>query len=126
MTDFFGSVRNVELSNSAKLHIQESNDKIENRNDNASTEIPLRSMGNFPSKPEVCNYDISFLSLTYVLTWDLLIVNIDPYFKNRGHRVIVFMFYIQAASEHFTLTFSTSFYCLLSVILGAMAVSLFL
>lgn len=55
MTDFFGSVRNVELSNSTKFVINESKKKDENQNDMSSRQKPLRSLDNFPSKPEVWN-----------------------------------------------------------------------
>ena len=53
MTDFFGSVRNIELSNSTKLVINESKKKEENSNDMSSRQKPLRLLDNFPSKPEV-------------------------------------------------------------------------
>ncbi|CAB3983277.1 GPI-anchor transamidase-like [Paramuricea clavata] len=77
VTDFFGSVRNIELSNSTKLLIHESKHKVEHQN--KPIPRPLRSLDNFPSEPE-------------------------------------------AVSEHFTFKFSSSFFCLLSLVLGAMGI----
>ena len=52
MTDFFGSVRNIELSNYTKIQIAESKDKVKRQ---LPLPRPLRSMENFPFKHEVLN-----------------------------------------------------------------------
>jgi hypothetical protein len=60
LTDFFGSVRNIELSNSTKLLIHESKDKEEHQNDILPSQRPLRSLDNFPSKPKVWDFYFCF------------------------------------------------------------------
>lgn len=63
VTDFFGSVRNIELSNSTKLLIHESKHKVENQN--KPIPRPLRSLDNFPSKPEVWDFYFGFIRRKY-------------------------------------------------------------
>ncbi|XP_028408342.1 GPI-anchor transamidase-like [Dendronephthya gigantea] len=74
VTDFFGSVRNIELSNSTKLVIHAENSHFGNQ-DALQKQRSLRSLDSFPLTPKV-------------------------------------------VSEHFTLRFSLTFYCLLILLLG--------
>jgi hypothetical protein len=63
VTDFFGSVRNIELSNLTNINIKESEVKGKSQDDRLPLEKPLRSMDKFVFKPEVWGFIIFHIYL---------------------------------------------------------------
>ena len=109
MTDFFGSVHNIELSNTTKFLIHTTKDRKENDQESSSKKPePLRSLKIFSSRPEVWHLRLDFQRGIFITQVFLTLI----------------IYLLQAVPEHFAFEFSPSFYCLFSLFLGALAKSL--